>query len=288
LKAQESRQSYGLLVACHNRKFLTLQFIARIEEERASLSPRSLRILLLDDGSVDGTSEAVSQQFPNVKIERADGSLYWNGAMVRLIDSALLEPFAGIILANDDIMLRRGALLETIEAFEELNTSQPTVVVGSFQSEPEGTPSYSGFMRASRWRGPLALKMVPPTGRFEPCDTFNGNWVLVPSDALRDVGGLDPYFKHAFGDIDLGYRLKAAGTRIVVHERSIGYCQKNDVMSVEFLRQRPRRERWSLLFGPHRSPRDYAHFVRKHSPFLAPFLVAKDVIRRIWLVTVAI
>lgn len=42
----------------------------------------SIEVYLTDDGCTDGTTDAVRERFPDVRIVAGDGSLYWNRGMI--------------------------------------------------------------------------------------------------------------------------------------------------------------------------------------------------------------
>src|SRR3954466_15183881 len=67
------------LITCHNRREKTVACLEALYKN--SLPTALLTVVLVDDGSTDGTSEAVAEQFPDVIIHRGDGSLFWNKGM---------------------------------------------------------------------------------------------------------------------------------------------------------------------------------------------------------------
>lgn len=276
--------SYLVLCAFRNRKSLTLRFVDQVRTA-ASNTDTKVDFLLFDDGSSDHTSDALLDLHPDLTILRGDGTAFWNGAMTVLLREAMQrDDVTAYILANDDVSLRQNGFAAAIQLFERLNETRPTAVVGAFEN-PDGGLSYSGFRRANALR-PLALSPVPPTGQPADCDTFNGNFVIVPARSCKMVGGLDPAFLHAYGDVDLGYRLAEAGVRLVVTPTYVGTCQRGLPLSVQLARL-PLGRRWKLMFGPLRSPRDYSHFVQKYVGPLAPLYIAKDIFRRVLLVATA-
>ena len=74
----KSMTSIGVVITCYNRKEKTLASLKKLinQEDVDSLD---INIYLVDDGSTDGTSEAVKKNFPQVNIIKGDGTLFWNG-----------------------------------------------------------------------------------------------------------------------------------------------------------------------------------------------------------------
>ncbi len=62
----------AVLLTCHNRRAETLRCLEALLAQDAGAS---LRVFLVDDGSTDGTGEAVRVSFPQVNVVQGDGSL---------------------------------------------------------------------------------------------------------------------------------------------------------------------------------------------------------------------
>ena len=75
-----TKVSIAAILTCHNRKKKTLTCLADLMNQD-EISKVDLHVYLVDDGSTDGTSDAVKQKFPQVNILQGDGTLYWNGGM---------------------------------------------------------------------------------------------------------------------------------------------------------------------------------------------------------------
>ena len=90
-----------VLLPVHNRKQVTLAFVRCL---KAQTYP-AIRLILIDDGSTDGTSEAVRGEYPSVDVIRGNGSWWWAGCLQRGLD--LLKQRAAsdddiVLFANDD------------------------------------------------------------------------------------------------------------------------------------------------------------------------------------------
>ena len=69
-----NNQQLAVLMTCHDRRDITLVCLQTLYQQDAIFD-----VFLLDDGSSDGTSEAVKQHYPNVKILPGNGNLFWGG-----------------------------------------------------------------------------------------------------------------------------------------------------------------------------------------------------------------
>src|ERR1039458_788534 len=70
----------AVLITCHNRQPRTLKCLDILLKQDLPTGLR-LDIYLVDDGSSDGTSDAVREAFPEVHVIPGDGSLFWSGGM---------------------------------------------------------------------------------------------------------------------------------------------------------------------------------------------------------------
>ena len=66
-----------IVIPVHDRLAFTRACLAGL----AGQAPEDVTIVVVDDGSTDGTSRAVAEEFPSVKLLRGDGTLWWAGAM---------------------------------------------------------------------------------------------------------------------------------------------------------------------------------------------------------------
>jgi hypothetical protein len=105
----------------------------------------------------------------------------------------------------------------------------PAIVVGPLRASEAVRTTYSGRRRTlprwhPRWHD---FDLVDPTGRPEPCDTFNGNVVLVPRAVCDRLGDIDHRFRHSMGDFDYGLRARRAGFPVFLASRHVGVCDTN-------------------------------------------------------------
>lgn len=225
-------RSVAVLMVCHNRRDTTLACLRAINDQ-VGVRGISLRIILVDDGSTDGTSEAVRNEFAHARIIEGDGSLYWNGAMREAFVAAMHEEVDFHLWVNDDTMLERDALSRLVRTFDDLRAREDVVpiVVGSLRDPHSGQLTYGGAVAVSRLN-PLRFRLVTPASEPQECDTFNGNLVLIPAFVAQALGNLDHRFRHRAGDYEYALRAKAAGFRAYVAPGYFGTCSRNvDIFS---------------------------------------------------------
>ncbi len=220
-------KTIAVLMTCYNRKEKTMASLAKIFNQKIPENIQ-LQVYLVDDGSTDGTSEAITQTFPQVKIILGDGSLFWNGGTRLAFATALEDDRDYYMWLNDDTYLYPEAiekLLSTLDQVIKMGTTN-LVIVGSTCNPETGNLTYGGMVRSTWWH-PFKFKLVQPTDQPQLCHTMNGNCVLIPKSTTKIVGNLDHNFTHSTGDVDYGLRVSKAGGSVWLAPGYVGTCTLN-------------------------------------------------------------
>ena len=208
----------AVLITCHNRKEKTIQCLQALS--KAGLPENfALEIFLVDDGSNDGTSDAVNRAFPEITLIHGDGNLYWNRGMCRAWTTAIQKKkYDYYLWLNDDSLLFEYALKKMLEY--SLSVQNNRIVVGATCSKIDGSLTYSGFK--------FPKQKLTPNGTWQDCDYFNGNIVLIPNSVYSKVGLLDHKFRHALGDFDYGMRASKLGLLHSLSPQYLGNCEYHE------------------------------------------------------------
>jgi GT2 family glycosyltransferase len=266
-------KNIAVLITCHNRKEKTLTSLKALFQNKLPES-FSLYVYLVDDGSKDGTQQAIHEKYPDVNVIKGDGNLYWNGGMRVAFNAAMEKGFDYYLWLNDDTYLYPSAIETIISTSSKLNAqiNNSVVVVGSTQASLSGELSYGGLRRISWWR-PLTFTLVSPSNIPEICDTINGNCVLIPREIASTVGNLEESFIHSMGDIDYGLRLGKAGFCIYVSPGFVGQCQPNPIDQTFLDNHLSLTVRWKKILNVKGlPPRQRYILARRHAGLIWPFV----------------
>ncbi|HKX78538.1 MAG TPA: glycosyltransferase family 2 protein [Novosphingobium sp.] len=258
----------GILATCFNRRSVTLQALDAL---RAAVDPAAVRyhVYLVDDGSTDGTGDAVRAGYPEATVIQGDGSLFWNQGMRRSWQAAMADRPDYYLWLNDDLQLLPGSLdhLLAVQRREEALHGPRVITVGKTTDARTGETTYGGYRRKGRVSR-LNFRLLEP-GESE-CDTMNGNCVLIPGLAADEVGIHAERFSHGFGDIEYGLRAAKRGYRIVEDPEPVGHTDFNHAYLEKTSRLGPRNARFILTHPKGLPPGEVLWLCRQHGGWIWP------------------
>lgn len=283
LSGEAATRRITAVLACHGRVATTLAGLTALFDQ--TLPPGvMLEAVVVDDGSDDGTADAVATRFPQVRLLHGDGSLWWAGAMARgLVEAAHSRPDF-LLWLNDDVCLDEGALAALLACHDGWcdETGQAPIVVGATRDPDTGLGSYGGQRRHPR--RPFRFLPVTPAADPQLCDTFQGNVVLVPGSVHERLGGIPAIFSGVQGmaDTDFGLRAGQAGIAVVQAPGLVGACTLNRAVAAWRDERLTRRARVAALFGPRGfPPQAWFAFARRHGGPVWPLWAVSPYLFRI-------
>lgn len=222
----------AIIIPVHNRKNITLRCLERLLNLR--LIGVTLQIVIIDDGSTDGTKIAIEEAFPNTIVLEGDGNLWWSGSVNMGILYALNNNYDYVLTLNDDIDFENNFLNVLIET----SLAYPNSIIGSIAIHANKSERRilgagglrKGFLRKDFVRilkdSDYDRARIP---EIIHVDWISGYSVLLPVAIFRDIGIYDQIcFPQYFCDADITLRAKKAGYGVIVNTRSIVYVNENE------------------------------------------------------------
>ncbi len=249
------------MLTCHDRQEATVACLRSFFSQSVR-SRVSLDAVVVDDGSSDGTTDAIGHEFPMAHVIHGPGDLYWAGGMALAEGSAEARGADYVLWLNDDVILDEDAVERLLAV--ALTSSLPTIAVGAMRDPQTGELTYSGVRRCGRH--PLRVELVPPAGEPQVVEMFNGNAVLVSQEVRRIVGGIDGKFSHAQADFDYALRAARSGVLTVLAPGVVGTCSRDGRPAAPWLESSLSFERRVRLLSGRKGlpPCSHARYLRRH------------------------
>lgn len=197
-----------------------------------SLSHQSIddyKIIVVDHGSSDGTSDAIKSEFPDVVLIYGSSDLWWTGATnlgVREVLNIAADDDL-VLVINNDLVVEH----DYLETLLSLHKQIPRSVIGSI-SVNINNPEKIVFAGV-KWNNKTA-KFRPARSLNEPYSSFKlkeeyyqsdllpGRGTLIPVAAFKEVGIFDEArFPHYAADEDLSLMCKLKGYQVLIATNAI-------------------------------------------------------------------
>lgn len=271
---EKVKTEIAVLLTTFNRKQKTLDCLESLHKQ---LLPDNVyfKVFLTDDGSKDGTADAVRHFYPDTNIYHGTGSLYWAGGMRHSWKQALAANPDYYLLLNDDTVLAETAvanLLQSSIAPGE-KVMKPAIFVGSTVDAQTGKLSYGGMKLISKIR--IRHQNVHSETNYVHCDLANANIMLVPRQVVKRIGILSEVYTHGIADYDYTLKAKKAGFDVLVAPGFLGSCVDDHGNNWQSQKE-TLKKRISYLKSPKGlAYKEYLTFIGDHFPLELPSAFVK-------------
>jgi GT2 family glycosyltransferase len=242
------QEAVYIIIPVHNRQRITLKCLKQLQQQG---DLNHYQIVVVDDGSTDGTTQAIQNVYPEVTILSGDGKLWWTGAIKRGMEYAYTQGAQYFIWLNDDTFPDPGSIQRLVHFCH----THPQSIVSAqcysslaFQNKTFGGQVING----------QTLKLIEAeVDQVIECDCVSGNLVCLPRSIVDEVG-YPPSKKvpHNTGDVVYSYSAKKAGYDVYVlgSATAAGDFNASDYgwLTNEFSMI----ERWKIIC----SPKSYLYF----------------------------
>ena len=214
----QSRKVVAIIVNWNSRAD-TLECLASLEKSTYD----NLQILVVDNGSADGSVDAIQSQFHHVTVIETGANLGYGAACNVGIAHAMREGADYFFLLNADMKIDPSAISELValcEQFPMVGVAGPTEY---FYATPDMIQQFGGMIELTRaqvrdlYIYEIDHGQLPPT-REVTC--IGGGVMFVRRRALEQIGGFDPIFFLYCEEIDLELRIMQAGYKLMVTSRA--------------------------------------------------------------------
>jgi GT2 family glycosyltransferase len=210
--ARELRPTCALILAM-NQLPMTRQCLTSV----LAMDPAPDWILLVDNGSTDGTAGMVRREFPGVEVLRLDRNLYFAGGVNEGLRSALARGARSVLLLNNDVVLERAALGK-LRAAMERDPGLAAISPKIFYYDVPDVIWFAGG-EVGRYTGLIRHRGVNVKDeklRDAPRDVDYVSFAaaLLSREGIESAGLLDPDYVMYVEDVDWGARARDKGFRL--------------------------------------------------------------------------
>jgi len=226
----------AIVILNWNGEKLMKQFLPSVIE----FSKRnSTEIIVADNGSTDDSISLLRNDFPTVKIL----DLQQNYGFARGYNEALKQIEADyFVILNSDVEVTSGWLatpIHLMEADQSIAAVQPKILSYHQKTHFEYAGAAGGFLDKYGYpfcRGRIFNEVEADLGQYDDqTDIFwaTGACMMVRASLYKEAGGFDADFWAHMEEIDLCWRLKNRGYRIVYTAESTVYHVGGGTLSYE-------------------------------------------------------
>lgn len=212
----------SIIVPTHNRKQILQKVIQGYD--RQTVREDIFELLIIDDGSTDGTADLVAECAATGRIALRCLRQECRGAAVAR-NRGISEACGEIILFTDDDIIPARTVVEEHLAWHKDHPERNLAVLGYVEWAPELYPT--PFMRWLSHAGPyFSYGYLSPGGEATVGNFYTCN-VSLKLDFLKATGWFDEDFRGCgLEDNEFGYRLFKNGMRLFYNPYAVGYHWK--------------------------------------------------------------
>lgn len=206
-----------ILVPVHDRIKATLSFIDSINKQTF----KDFKIIIVDDGSTDDTSKIVQNKYPEIKIIKGDGNLWWTGSVAKGMEYirrvSKLDDF--ILCANNDTTFEPNAIEKLLVA----SIRHKRAICASIIKNSEGEVVDSAY--TINWKN-YEFTRIPDGSNgdyIKQIDVLPCRSTLIPREVFEKVKFDYKNFPHYLGDYDFFLHCQRAGFKMILSYDSIAY-----------------------------------------------------------------
>lgn len=209
-----------IIIPVHNRKEITRTCLEMLESQTLT----NKDVIVVDDGSTDGTDLMIQSLFPNVTLLHGDGNLWWSGATNLGIAYVMgkTETDDYLLTLNDDTLFDTYYLKRLIESAIEY----PNALIGSIaviQNDEsrviDGGPWINWVTAKIHYanKGEIYREVLKSNKRMEPANLLSGRGMLIPISVLKDIGFINAIaLPHYGADYEFSHRAFSKGYLLYV------------------------------------------------------------------------
>ena len=219
-----------IILNFNGRQHLEACFQSLLDQQYAG----PIEIIMVDNGSSDGSVELVRARFPQLRLIVNEQNTGFSPAVNQAARQAQGDYLA---LLNNDARAASDWIAQLVELAERRRGEGVACVASrvlGWDGEKidfiVGSMNFHGFGAQPFFRMPAAALDAGE----EPLLFANGGAMLVDRKVFLEIGGLDDDYFAYFEDVDLGWRLWVCGYQVVLNPKAVAYHRHHSTASTMY------------------------------------------------------
>jgi GT2 family glycosyltransferase len=211
----------AVLVPVYNRIEITKRGLADLYRELDKYEPSenkeyTYKVIVIDDGSTDGTSVWIKRNYPDVVLLQGDGNLWWSGGINEGAQYAINKLDASFVLLwNNDIIPSPNYF----ENLVELVRKDEDRIIGSYIYDNKNKQVWSKGGRFNIFTGKRSMMPEKLKKSKYVYSWLPGMGSLIPVEVVLKLNYWDrKNFPQYYGDLDFTLKASRTGIEIVTSE----------------------------------------------------------------------
>ena len=201
----------SIVIPVHNRRKYTFDCLVSLRNQTQPAD----HIIVVDDGSTDGTAAMLREEFPETTVVCGDGNLFWTAAINRGIRHALAVGSRFILTLNNDTI----AAPDLLEKMMSAAVHHPSALLGALDIDAlTGRPYYGGEIFSwKQSRSEFLLDFLPEETQhgLHEVSLFPARGLLIPRPVFDTIGLFDENdLPHYLADYDFTLRARKNGFKV--------------------------------------------------------------------------
>jgi GT2 family glycosyltransferase/glycosyltransferase involved in cell wall biosynthesis len=223
--------SASVVIPNWNGKDLLEKYLPSVMEALAG-NPRN-EIIVVDNGSTDGSGEFVRDRFPSITLVALEHNAGFGGGSNEGFSRAKNDI---VVLLNSDMRVAPDFLAPLLEGFRDPDVFAVSCQI--FFSDPHKPREESGLTQGWWEDGSLRVRhrIDPAIEDLYPCFYGGGGSCAFDRRKFEELGGFDPLLRPFYlEDTDLGYLAWKRGWKVLYQPRSVVFHEHRGTIGRRFL-----------------------------------------------------
>ena len=229
-----------------NRKDFTCNFLKSLRKQTF----KDFKVIIVDDGSTDKTSEMIIDNFPEVILLKEEGDLWWSEATNIGVKHAIDMGASRVITINDDTLLEENLVQELLDYSKQFPNNLLSPIGLHHETSVLIDGGWNINWKTAKYKNMLDLIDSSSENKFHTVNVSPARCLLIPVKVFEEIGFFDSLnFPQAVADFDFTIRATKAGFKVLVCHNAKIKIYPLDSGSVDIIINKSVKNYFLHLFG---------------------------------------